>query len=137
MTTRVTAFARPFRAAAISAALLCLSACGSSESVTEASRSVTIYVSTDRVFSEPVLQEYQRRSGVTVNAVYDTEETKSTGLANRLLAERERAQAASTPAEERAAGRRADKAAYLREKLEERAEAEKEKLKEADERPEG
>jgi iron(III) transport system substrate-binding protein len=28
-----------------------------------------------------------------VNAVYDTEETKSTGLANRLLAERERAQA--------------------------------------------
>src|SRR5918994_3528863 len=93
MTTRVTAFARPFRAAAISAALLCLSACGSSESVTEASRSVTIYVSTDRVFSEPVLEEYQRRSGVTVNAVYDTEETKSTGLANRLLAEEARPQA--------------------------------------------
>jgi iron(III) transport system substrate-binding protein len=50
-------------------------------------------VSTDRVFSEPVLQEYQRRSGVTVNAVYDTEETKSTGLANRLLAEQRRPQA--------------------------------------------
>lgn len=93
MTTRVTALARPFRAAAISAALLCLSACGSSESVTEASRSVTIYVSTDRVFSEPVLQEYQRRSGVMVNAVYDTEETKSTGLANRLIAETNRPQA--------------------------------------------
>src|SRR5687767_6152764 len=93
MTTRVTAFARPFRAAAISTALLCLSACGSSESVTEASRSVTIYVSTDRVFSEPVLQEYQRRSGVKVNAVYDTEETKSTGLANRLIAEKARPQA--------------------------------------------
>ena len=56
-------------------------------------RSVTIYVSTDRVFSEPVLQEYQRRSGVQVNAVYDTEETKSTGLANRLLAETARPQA--------------------------------------------
>jgi iron(III) transport system substrate-binding protein len=54
---------------------------------------VTVYVSTDRVFSEPVLQEYQRRSGVTVNAVYDTEETKSTGLANRLLAEQGRPQA--------------------------------------------
>jgi iron(III) transport system substrate-binding protein len=55
--------------------------------------SVTIYVSTDRVFSEPVLREYERRSGVRVNAVYDTEETKSTGLANRLLAESGRAQA--------------------------------------------
>ena len=52
-----------------------------------------MYVSTDRVFSEPVLQDYQRRSGVTVNAVYDTEETKSTGLANRLLAEQGRPQA--------------------------------------------
>jgi hypothetical protein len=39
----------------------------------------------------------------------------------REIAERERAQEASTPAEERAAGRRADKAAYLREKLEEQA----------------
>jgi len=54
---------------------------------------VTVYVSTDRVFSEPVLREYERRSGVRVNVVYDTEETKSTGLANRLLAERERPQA--------------------------------------------
>jgi iron(III) transport system substrate-binding protein len=54
---------------------------------------VTVYVSTDRVFAEPVLQEYQRRSGVMVNAVYDTEETKSTGLANRLIAERQRPQA--------------------------------------------
>src|SRR4029450_1168473 len=51
------------------------------------------YVSTDRVFSEPVLREYEKRSGVTVNAVYDTEETKSTGLANRLLAEKARPQA--------------------------------------------
>ena len=54
---------------------------------------VTVYVSTDRVFSEPVLQEYERRSGVRVNVVYDTEETKSTGLANRLLAETNRPQA--------------------------------------------
>lgn len=56
-------------------------------------RVVTVYVSTDRVFSEPVLREYERRSGVRVNAVYDTEETKSTGLANRLLAEQKRPQA--------------------------------------------
>jgi iron(III) transport system substrate-binding protein len=54
---------------------------------------VTVYVSADRPFSEPILQEYQRRSSVNVNAVYDTEETKSTGLANRLIAERARPQA--------------------------------------------
>lgn len=66
--------------------------CRSSQPAT-ADRTVTVYVSTDRVFSEPVLREYQRRSGVKVNAVYDTEETKSTGLANRLLAEKARPQA--------------------------------------------
>lgn len=68
--------------------------CGrSEEAAPAAARVVTVYVSTDRVFSEPVLQAYQRQSGVTVNAVYDTEETKSTGLANRLLAEQARPQA--------------------------------------------
>lgn len=67
--------------------------CRSPEQAQTADRTVTVYVSTDRVFSEPVLREYQRRSGVTVNAVYDTEETKSTGLANRLIAEKPRPQA--------------------------------------------
>lgn len=66
------------------------SGCGAPEPT---QRTVTVYVSTDRVFSEPVLREYERRSGVNVDAVYDTEETKSTGLANRLLAEKARPQA--------------------------------------------
>ena len=39
------------------------------------------------------MTEYQRQSGVRVSVVYDTEETKSTGLANRLLAEKGRPQA--------------------------------------------
>src|ERR671913_364510 len=56
-------------------------------------REVTVYVSTDRVFSEPILRAYEQQSGVRVNAVYDTEETKSTGLANKLLAEKARPQA--------------------------------------------
>jgi iron(III) transport system substrate-binding protein len=69
-------------------------ACGRPDSASDSgSRTVTVYVSTDRVFSEPVLREYERRSGVKVNPVYDTEETKSTGLANRLLAEKARPQA--------------------------------------------
>ena len=65
---------------------------GSNEANTTA-REVTVYVSTDRVFSEPILRAYEQQSGVRVNAVYDTEETKSTGLANKLLAEKNRPQA--------------------------------------------
>jgi iron(III) transport system substrate-binding protein len=79
--------------AVLASLLIAAVACGSSESARSTERAVTVYVSTDRVFSEPVLREYERRSGVPVNAVYDTEETKSTGLANRLLAEASRPQA--------------------------------------------
>src|SRR5262245_39659779 len=68
-------------------------ACRSPEPSQQAERAVTVYVSTDRVFSEPVLRDYEKRTGVRVNPVYDTEETKSTGLANRLIAEKERPQA--------------------------------------------
>src|SRR5215207_2024483 len=73
--------------------LLVAPGCGRSDAPADSARVVTVYVSTDRVFSEPVLRAYERQSGVTVNAVYDTEETKSTGLANRLLAEQARPQA--------------------------------------------
>src|SRR5215216_5815353 len=68
----------------------CFSACGGQE---RRAPEVTAYVSADRPFSEPILQAYQQRAGVRVNVVYDTEETKSTGLANRLLAEKGRPQA--------------------------------------------
>jgi iron(III) transport system substrate-binding protein len=70
-----------------------LLACGGEDAHRDSERAVTVYVSTDRVFSEPVLREYERESGVRVSAVYDTEETKSTGLANRLIAEKARPQA--------------------------------------------
>ena len=83
----------PWLAALLAIAPTGSSACGSSEPTPNEDRVVTAYVSTDRVFSEPVLREYERRSGVKVNAVYDTEETKSTGLANRLIAEKPRPQA--------------------------------------------
>src|SRR5919112_1440448 len=79
--------------AVIPIALVATIACRSSAPPEGAERTVTVYVSTDRVFSEPILQEYENRSRVQVKAVYDTEETKSTGLANRLLAEKARPQA--------------------------------------------
>src|SRR5687767_11708637 len=84
--------ARRLAVAILILGLTAAGACRRSDPGDEA-RAVTIYVSTDRVFSEPVLREYETRSGVKVNAVYDTEETKSTGLANRLLAEKARPQA--------------------------------------------
>ena len=79
--------------AALVMAVVGFVACRSPEPSQRTERAVTIYVSTDRVFSEPVLREYEKRTGVRVNPVYDTEETKSTGLANRLIAEKERPQA--------------------------------------------
>ena len=76
-------------------ALLAIVSCGSRpmEEQPSPQQTVTVYVSTDRVFSEPVLRTFEQRTGIRVNAVYDTEETKSTGLANRLLAEKDHAQA--------------------------------------------
>src|SRR5262245_45080892 len=74
----------------VATALLLVAGCRGPE---RAAREVTAYVSADRPFSEPIMQDYERRSGVRVRVVYDTEETKSTGLANRLLAEKGRPQA--------------------------------------------
>jgi iron(III) transport system substrate-binding protein len=79
--------------AGLALAAFSLAGCGATEQPQGSERTVTIYVSTDRVFSEPVLRAYEQRTGVRVNAVYDTEETKSTGLANRLIAESARPQA--------------------------------------------
>src|SRR5262245_37514924 len=56
-------------------------------------REVVAYVSEDQVFSEPVLRDFERETGIRVRAVFDTEEAKSTGVVNRLLAERNNPQA--------------------------------------------
>ena len=54
---------------------------------------VVVYVSHDQVFSEPILTDFEKESGIKVRAVYDTEETKSTGTMNRLIAEKNNPQA--------------------------------------------
>jgi iron(III) transport system substrate-binding protein len=54
---------------------------------------VVVYVSEDQVFSEPILKDFERETGITVRAVFDTEEAKSTGVMNRLLAEERNPQA--------------------------------------------
>ncbi len=49
---------------------------------------VVVYTTVDQVFSEQVLKKFEAQSKVKVKALYDTEETKSTGILNRLLAEK-------------------------------------------------
>lgn len=51
---------------------------------------VVVYTSVDQIFSEPVLRAYEKESGVRVKAVYDVEASKTTGLVNRLIAEKKR-----------------------------------------------
>lgn len=54
---------------------------------------VVVYTSVDDVFARPIAERFQEATGIEVRLVPDTEETKSTGLLNRLLAERQRPQA--------------------------------------------
>ncbi len=72
---------------AAGAFLLALCACGSNPQ--DSPGQVVVYTSVDQVFAEPVLQALEQQQGIEVLAVYDTEETKSTGVLNRLLAEAE------------------------------------------------
>ncbi len=54
---------------------------------------VVVYTSEDQVFSEPILKDFEKTTGITVRAVYDTEETKSAGVALRIVAEKDHPQA--------------------------------------------
>lgn len=49
---------------------------------------VIIYAAQDQVYAEPILREFEKETGIKVKTVYDSEAVKTTGLANRLLAER-------------------------------------------------
>lgn len=72
-------------AAGIVAALLTLAGCGEPE---ERARVVVVFVSLDREYSEPILKEFTRRTGIEVLPVFDAEAAKTTGLVNRLLLQR-------------------------------------------------
>ena len=49
---------------------------------------VVVYTTVDQIFSEPILKNFENETGIKVKAVFDTEETKSTGVLNRLIAEK-------------------------------------------------
>jgi iron(III) transport system substrate-binding protein len=60
---------------------------------TQSSPEVVIYTSVDQVYSEPVFFEFENRTGIHVRPVYDVEAAKTTGLVNRLIAEKAHPQA--------------------------------------------
>ncbi len=67
-------------------ALLALTACGPGA---ETGKEVTAYIALDQTFSEPLLEEFTQKTGITVRPVFDTEAVKTVGLVNRLIAEKD------------------------------------------------
>ncbi|MFO7918115.1 MAG: extracellular solute-binding protein [Anaerolineae bacterium] len=54
---------------------------------------VVVYTSVDQIYSEPILDRFEEETGIKALAVYDVEAAKTTGLVNRLIAEKEQPQA--------------------------------------------
>lgn len=94
MNSQKTAVPR-LRPTAVLLVLLCLWACRRGEAPSASpsagstrAGSVVVYSSTDKEFSELIFHAYERKTGGTVLALYDTEETKTAGLTARLVAEK-------------------------------------------------
>jgi iron(III) transport system substrate-binding protein len=51
---------------------------------------VVVYAALDREFSEPVLDDFTRKTGIRVLPKYDVESTKTVGLTNAIIAEEAR-----------------------------------------------
>ncbi len=69
-------------------AILLLGAAGSC--APQAPRQVVVYCALDEEFARPVFERFEQQTGIRVLAKYDTEATKTVGLAQAILAERQR-----------------------------------------------
>ena len=49
---------------------------------------MVVYCSVDTAFADPILEAFEQRTGIRVHHQFDTEAGKTTGLVNKLLAER-------------------------------------------------
>lgn len=78
------------RAASIFLTLMPAAMVGCSDST---NKHVVVFTSVDDVFARPIAERFQQKTGIQVDLVPDTEETKSTGLLNRLIAEKARPRA--------------------------------------------
>jgi len=57
---------------------------------TASPREVVVYTALDREFSEPLLDDFRRQTGIRVLAKYDVESTKTVGLTQAIIAESSR-----------------------------------------------
>ena len=63
-------------------------ACGTGQE----KKQVVVYTALDQMFSEPILQDFENATGIDVKEVYDTEASKTVGLVNRIIAEKDNPQ---------------------------------------------
>jgi iron(III) transport system substrate-binding protein len=61
--------------------------CDRGQNQPDASRPVIVYCSVDEDIARPILMRYQQQTGLAVEAVFDSEAGKTTGLVQRLIAE--------------------------------------------------
>lgn len=54
---------------------------------------IIVYTSVDQNIAETILDDFEKETGIQVKAVYDIEASKTTGLTNRLMLEKEKPQA--------------------------------------------
>lgn len=69
-------------------AVLLIALSGGCKSKKSQQKEVVVYTSLDKVFSQPILEAFEKETGIKVLDVYDSEATKTTGLVNRLIAEK-------------------------------------------------
>ena len=88
-------FIRRFAGLGVGAAVIgCVTLAGCKDGTESRSPTqVVVYTSVDDVFARPIAQRFEQETGIMVLLVPDTEETKSAGLLNRLIAEKNRPQA--------------------------------------------
>ncbi|MBU0676701.1 MAG: extracellular solute-binding protein [Verrucomicrobia bacterium] len=57
--------------------------------LSDTQRTVVVYTALDRNFSEPIFERFEAETGIKVLPKYDTESTKTVGLVNAIIAEKE------------------------------------------------
>src|SRR3970282_1962735 len=66
--------------------LMAVSGCGGETKPPE----VVVYTALDQEFSAPIFEGFTQETGVVVRSKFDTESTKTVGLAQAIIAERQR-----------------------------------------------
>ena len=54
---------------------------------TTGSPQVVVYAALDREFSEPILKDFEKETGIRVRTKFDTESTKTVGLTQQIITE--------------------------------------------------